>query len=45
MNGTWIRQMRPALTRYLDRFSDCFSKRHSRAYADLCGGSAFEPES
>ena len=32
MNGTWIRQMRPALTRYLDRFSDCFLRKDTRAH-------------
>jgi SRSO17 transposase len=32
MDGTWIRQMKPALTRYLDRFSDCFSRKDTRAH-------------
>ncbi len=32
MDGTWIRQMKPALTRYLNRFSDCFSRKDTRAH-------------
>ena len=32
MDGTWIRQMKPALTRYLARFSDCFSRKDTRAH-------------
>ena len=27
MDGTWIRKMKPALTRYLNRFSDCFRRK------------------
>lgn len=32
MDGTWIRQMKPALTRYLNRFSDCFSRKDTRSH-------------
>ncbi len=32
MDGTWIRQMKPALTRFLNRFSDCFSRKDTRAH-------------
>lgn len=32
MDVTWIRQMKPALTRYLDRFSDCFRREDTRAH-------------
>ena len=32
MDGTWIRQMKPALTRYLNRFSDCFIRKDTRAH-------------
>ncbi len=32
MDGMWIRQMKPALTRYLNRFADCFSRKDTRAH-------------
>jgi len=32
MDGTWIRQMKPALTSYLNRFSDCFSRKDTRSH-------------
>ena len=32
MDGTWIRQMKPALTRYLNRFSDCFNRKDTRSH-------------
>ncbi len=32
MDGTWIRQMKPELTRYLNRYSDCFSRKDTRAH-------------
>ena len=32
MDSTWIRQMKPALTLYLTRFSDCFSRKDTRAH-------------
>lgn len=32
MDGTWIRKMKPALTRYLNGFSDCFRRKDTRAH-------------
>ncbi len=32
MDGTWIRQMKPALTHYLNRFSDCFRRKGTQAH-------------
>ena len=32
MDGMWIRQMKPALTRYLNRFSDCFRRTDTFAH-------------
>lgn len=32
MDGTWIRQMKPALSRYLNRYSDCFKRKDTRAH-------------
>ena len=32
MDGNWIRQMKPELTRYLNRFSDCFNRKDTRAH-------------
>jgi SRSO17 transposase len=32
MDGTWIRQMKPELTRYLSRYSECFSRKDTRAH-------------
>ena len=32
MDVTWIRQMKPALTRYLNRYSDCFIRKDTRAH-------------
>ena len=32
MDGTWIRQMKPELTRYLKRFERCFARRDTRAH-------------
>ena len=32
MDSGWIRRMKPELTRYLARFSDCFSRKDTRAH-------------
>lgn len=31
MDSSWIRQVKPSLTRYLNRFSNCFSRKDIRA--------------